>query len=308
MNESNYSNPPLNSLAQQAYLLEHLNVPDGTTPSECVYHYTTADILEKFLSDEGDLLCTHCRALNDGGEFIVGVDQFIAYMNNRNWNRELIARVTERIRGFTKYDLAMPWIFSFSLYNDSLFQWSNYTDRQDGGYAIGIPIKRLSDLESRRMDKANKCNRYPVSTFFMQCIYVGLDDVFGMFDYFFRNYMDYNLVYSLRVDDGLVNLVMNMALVAASGIKDKSFYFEGEWRLVMSANFDEAYKRVKSIGGRARMPVCVKDDVGLLRDMISSVIISPHGRRDSLYINALNLKRKHDANFNIVFSASSYRG
>lgn len=292
----------------QSYLMEHLNVQDGTAPSACRYHYTTADVLEKFLSDDGDLLCTHCRALNDGGEFIVGANHFIDYMKDRKWNQELIMKVSNQIRGFAQYDFSMPWIFSLSLYNDSLFQWANYTDRKAGGYAIGFSVDKLMDLGLRRVDKANKNVRYPVFTYFLPCIYVGLDNVFEMFDYFFNSYINYDLVYSTRIEDGLVNQIVNMALMVASVVKDKSFYFEGEWRLVISANFDEAYKRVKSIGGRARMPVCVKDDVGLLRDMISSVIVSPHGRRDSLYINALNLKRKHDANFNIVFSASSYRG
>ena len=308
MDELNDYNFASKSLAVRSFLMEHLNVPDGTALSECRYHYTTADVLEKFLVDDGDLLCTHCRSLNDGGEFVIGIRHLIDYMKDRNWNQALVARVSNQMHGFAQYDLSMPWIFSFSLYNDSAFQWANYTDRKNGGYAIGFSVSSLLDLVSQRVDKANKNVRYPISTFFLPCIYVGVDDAFSEFDFFFKKHLNYDAVYSAQVDEGVVDKIISMALILASFVKDKSFYFEGECRLVVSANFDEAYKRVNSVGGRARMPARVKDDIGLLRDVMKSVIISPHGRRDSLYVNALNLKRKFNADFNIVFSASSYRG
>lgn len=292
----------------QSYLIDHLNVFDGTQPAKCAYHYTTADVLEKFLADDGDLFCTHCRSLNDGGEFLVGAGHFIDYMKNRKWSQDLIARVTRQIVGFAQYDLSMPWIFSFSWYNDSLSQWQNYTDRRDGGYAIGFSVDKLIDLVMRRTDKADANSHYPVTTYYLPCIYVGIDDVFAEFDIFFQKYAVLGDVYSARIDNHLVTEVMCKALMLAAVVKDRSFYMEGESRLVMSANFDEAYKRITSIGGRARMPAFVKDDVGPLRDMICSVIISPHGKRDSLFVNALNLKRKYNSTFNIKFSSSPYRG
>lgn len=308
MDEPNNSGCHLNSFEVQSYLIDHLNVADGTAPATCVYHYTTADVLEKFLADDGDLLCTHCRSLNDSGEFLFGAGHFIDYMKARNWNLDLITRVTKQISGFAKYDLSMPWIFSFSCYNDSLPQWSSYTGRRDGGYAIGFSVDKLIELETLRADKANTDSHYPVTTYYLPCIYVGIDDVFAGFDKFFQGHIDSGDVHSARIDDHLVNEVMCMALVVVAAVKDRSFYMEGESRLVISSNFDEAYKRIKSIGGRARMPAFVKEDIGPLRDMIRSVIISPHGRLDSLRVNALNLKRKYNANFDIVSSASSYRG
>ena len=255
--------PHLNSIEVQSYLMERLNVPDGTALAKCVYHYTHADVLEKFLDDDGDFLCTHCRSLNDGGEFIVGASHFIDYMKDRNWNQELIVRVTKQISGFAQYDLSMPWIFSFSWYNDSLSHWSNYTDRKDGGYAIGFSVDKLMDLELRRADKANENIKYPVFTYYLPCIYVGIDDVFAEFDKFFQEHINSGEVYSARIDNHLVTEVMCKALMVAAVVKDRSFYTEGESRLVISANYDEAYTRIKSIGGRARMPVLVKDDVGL---------------------------------------------
>lgn len=308
MEESDNSIAPLDSFKVQSYLIDHLNVSDGTAPASCVYHYTTADVLANFLADDGDLLCTHCRSLNDGGEFLIGAGHFIDYMKERNWNRDLIVQVTKQISGFAQYDLSMPWIFSFSWYNDSLPQWSVYTDKRDGGYAIGFSADKLIELGAIRSDKANMDGHYPVTTYYLPCIYVGIDDVFAEFDKFFQGHLDSGDVHSARINDHLVNEVVSMALMVAAVVKDRSFYMEGESRLVISANFDEVYERIKSIGGRARMPAFVKKDIGPLRDMIRSVIISPHGKRDSLFVNALNLKRKHNANFEIKFSLSPYRG
>lgn len=308
MEESNNNITHFDSFQVTSYLMDHLNVADGTAPAKCVYHYTTADVLEKFLADDGDLLCTHCRSLNDGGEFLFGAGHFIDYMKARSWNQDLIARLTKQISGFAQYDLSMPWIFSFSWYNDFLPQWSVYTDKRDGGYAIGFSVDKLIELGTIRSDKANMDSHYPVTTYYLPCIYVGIDDVFAEFDKFFQGHIDSGDVHSARIDDHLVNEVMCRALVVVAAVKDRSFYMEGESRLVISANFDEAYKRINSIGGRARMPALVKEDIGPLRDMIESVIISPHGKRDSLFVNALNLKRKHNANFEIKFSPSPYRG
>ena len=127
VNES-FSN--LNPLDIQTFFAERLKVPDGTRLMECRYHYTTPEVLERFLVDDGDLLCTHCRALNDSSEFILGANVVIEYMKARRWAPDLIERVVNHIKGATQFDMTMPWIFSFSLYNDSLFQWSNYTDKK----------------------------------------------------------------------------------------------------------------------------------------------------------------------------------
>ena len=46
----------LDPLLVRAFLMERFKVPDGTEMSECCYHYTTADVLEKFLLQEGEIL------------------------------------------------------------------------------------------------------------------------------------------------------------------------------------------------------------------------------------------------------------
>jgi len=298
----------LDPILIRSFFMDHFKVPDGTGMAESRYHYTTADVLEKFLVDEGDLLCTHCRTLNDYNEFIVGVRVLDDYMRNRNWNQNLSNRIVRQLNGLAQLDLGMPWIFSFSIYNDSLLQWSTYTDKKEGGYAVGFSSARLQQLADERTVKANRNDSYPVSTFYLPCFYDGIDDVYGWLDDFFKEYIGSGAVFASQLEVQDMNRIFLLASVAPLCIKERSFFMEGEWRLVLVPNFNTAYDSVASIAGRPRLWARVRNDIGFLRDAIKSVIVSPHGRRDSLYLNALNLKRKHRANFNIVYSTSSYRG
>lgn len=125
---------------------------------------------------------------------------------------------------------------------------------------------------------------------------------------FFKECYDSGVVYATHIEEWQIDKVFALASVAPMFVKEKSFFMEGEWRLVLSPNADEAYKDVVSLAGRPRLRARVKDDIGLLRDAIKSVIVSPQGNRESLYLNALNLKRRYNANYNIAFSASHYRG
>lgn len=298
----------LDPILIRSFFMERFKVPDGTGMAECCYHYTTADVLEKFLVDDGDLLCTHSRALNDYNEYIIGVSVLEKYMRDRNWNPNLSKRITDQLKGFAQLDLGMPWIFSFSIYNDSLFQWSTYTDKREGGYAVGFSLARLQQLADGRTIKANQNDSYPISTFLLPCFYVGIDDIYNWLDGFLKEHIDSGAVYASQLDVEHMRKIFLLTSVAPLCIKERSFFMEGEWRLVLVPNFNTAYDSVVSIAGRPRLWARVRNDIGLLRDTIKSVIVSPHGRREALYLNALNLKRRHRANFNIVYSTSSYRG
>ncbi len=98
--ETGYEEAYLDPFQVRDFLMVHSKVPDGTGMSECCYHYTTADVLEEFLKEDGDILCTHCRTLNDSREFAAGVDLFASYMKTRNWNHNLATRVINQMNGF----------------------------------------------------------------------------------------------------------------------------------------------------------------------------------------------------------------
>ena len=259
---------PIDPFQVRDFLMAYSKVSDGTGMSECCYHYTTADVLKEFLKEDGDILCTHCRTLNDSREFVAGIDLLVSYMKVRNWNLDLITRIENQMKGFAQFDLGMPWIFSLSIYNDSLFQWSNYTDRRNGGYAIGFAVNSFVQLAEKRIVKGNQNPQYPVSTFFLPCLYLGIDDGFRWLDDFFKECYDSGVVHAPYIEDRQINKVFVLASVVPMFIKDKSFFIEGEYRLVLEPNFDEAYKDVVSLAGRPRLRARVKDDIGLVRDAI----------------------------------------
>ena len=75
------------------FFLDVFHVPDGTEYLECIYHYTTANVLERFLAEDGDLLCTHYRALNDDSEFREGFERVLQYARKMKWNANLLYRI-----------------------------------------------------------------------------------------------------------------------------------------------------------------------------------------------------------------------
>ena len=128
------------------FFVEVFRHPDGTGYLQCIYHYTTANVLERFLADDGDLLCTHYRALNDDSEFREGFNRVLHYAREKRWNVNLLDRIKKLGDHFNEKDIFMPWIFSFSLHNDMLSQWIGYTNPKDGGYAIGFDMRHLKKL------------------------------------------------------------------------------------------------------------------------------------------------------------------
>ena len=107
---------------------------------------------------------------------------------------------------------------------------------------------------------------------------------------------------------GHETLLHSSALALAMLVKNRAFYFEQEQRLALVHNFPTAYRDVISVDGVPRMWANVPRVIGPLRDIIRSVIISPHGNRDVLYANALSLKMKYGAKYNIVFSEAPFNG
>lgn len=286
------------------FFFEVFRLPDGTEYLQCIYHYTTANVLERFLADDGDLLCTHYRALNDDSEFREGFKRVLQYARKMRWNVNLLGRITKLGDHFNEKEIFMPWIFSFSLHNDMLSQWIGYTDQNDGGYAIGFDIGQLRKLTEEK----NKLSQKTPTKVVLNCMYSDVDDVDAKLDEIFRDSDLTSYVHSdhlvMEKETKLVFFVMLMS----SMIKEKSFFQESETRLLLFVDDEKLYRDVISIGGKPRMKANLSDKPGYLRDLIKSVVISPHGNQNSLYSNALSLKRKYSLGYSIVTSASHYRG
>ena len=91
-------------------------------------------------------------------------------------------------------------------------------------------------------------------------------------------------------------------------IKEKSFFQETETRLILLVDDKALYRDMISLNGKPRMKANLSQRIGYLRDLIKSVVNSPHGNQDSLYANAMSLKMKYSLEYSIVTSASHYRG
>ena len=284
--------------------MDAFHVPDGTEYLECIYHYTTANVLERFLAEDGDLLCTHYRALNDDSEFREGFERVLQYARKMKWNANLLYRIRKLGDHFNEKDIFMPWIFSFSLHNDMLSQWIGYTDQKDGGYAIGFDIGQLRKLTEEK----NKISQKTPTKVVLNCVYSDVDDVDAKLD---EISLDSDLTSYVHSD----HLVMEkeakllfVVMLMSSMIKEKSFFQESETRLLLFVDDEKLYRDVISIGGKPRMKANLSEKPGYLRDLIKSVVISPHGNQNSLYSNALSLKRKYSLGYSIATSASHYRG
>ena len=295
--------------AMREFVLNATRIEDGTRPRECVYHYTRPDVLNEFLKDGGDFLCTHFRALNDTREFLEGLDYVLGYMRRRNWHSSLIEKFIKYTYLRTQFDWSIPWIMSFSSLNDSLYQWRSYTDECQGGYAIGFESSAIEKFRNANLWACNQIDRTPVSVFFSPCWYRGLEnDVIEEWcEKFFSEVPQGELVSGV-LTQGHETLLHSLALILAMLIKNRAFYFEQEQRLALVHNFPDAYRDVISVDGKPRMWANVPRVIGPLRDIIRSVIISPHGNRNVLYANALSLKMKYGAKYNIVFSEAPFNG
>lgn len=286
------------------FLLDINHVTDGTEYLECCYHYTTANVLERFLAEDGDIFCTHYRALNDDSEFREGFKCVLQYARKRGWDDALIDRLEQLGNHFNEKDFFMPWVFSFSLYNDMLSQWVAYTDQKTGGYAIGFNMKQLDQLIKNGREKTEKI---PVKVV-VNCIYAGVDDVDVELDKTFNDPQLISYVHSKQLDINMESKLIAAVIMMSAMIKEKSFFQETETRLILLVDDKALYRDMISLNGKPRMKANLSQRIGYLRDLIKSVVISPHGNQDSLYANAMSLKMKYSLEYSIVTSASHYRG
>ena len=62
------------ALRMREFLWDTTRIDDGSRPFECVYHYTRPNVLNEFIKDGGDFLCSHFRGMNDPYEFLDGLN------------------------------------------------------------------------------------------------------------------------------------------------------------------------------------------------------------------------------------------
>ena len=292
---------------------KHYLKVDGNPPKpsdKTVFHYTSLDVLNEMCKEDGDLLCTHFMSLNDSQEFFYGANIVLnklpsilsrkgIQMQKLGYSRQKIyTEVLQRLRA----ENIAPWITSFSSDPDSLYQWVAYTDRKQGGVAIGFNTSLLNTkvTDVQRNPNLNKL----IGCRLEKCRYT---DSVNLDSYVYR------VVSSMLAQPAKNNTDFETSIVAAvyvlaSTIKNCSFSQEKESRLILLPTRKEALRRYKFVGGKPRIATEFFGKNRELAKAISSVVISPHGDRDKLVSTVNLLRQQYGLKFQIYQSDSSYNG
>lgn len=274
-----------------------------------LYHYTTLPTLAEFCKDDGKLYCTHFAALNDSSELSFGIglicEQLEAKFGVPHGLCEQFKRCFDK--GCSTGQIPPTWIMSFSLEQDSLYQWGMYTDRQQGGYSVGFDENKLKQLV---YDYNDKCI-CPFSLYLFPCMYgkTNKNEIDLFLKALFGNNKDLQTIKSCS--SGNKNAVAHIfarTVLASCVIKHESFAYENEVRLIVPpihSNFGDA----AFIGGKPRWNTSLfPNEDGQLRSLIKEIWVSPHGARQLLKATAEVLVRKYVLKTAIKESASPYNG
>ena len=257
--------------------LSHLLPQRKEDGGRILYHYTSIDALSAMTSKDADLLCTYCATMNDKAEFSTGLNVLEKYISKYPSAVESIQMGA--IREIAFQPQYAPWSLSFSTEGDSLNQWISYTDRSEGGVAIGFDIERLYNSISQEKTGAS-------IMFLAPCLYEKTHEkeIGEMFSFLFGSYKE-NLVTlgyesnrwaTIRKAKGFVSLLVS--LMFASIVKDESFRLEHEWRLVLHPVDAEQTRNYIYVNGKPRLPSKLFGRDFCLADSIKRIVCSPHGR------------------------------
>lgn len=273
-----------------AYIRE-LSGETKDSPTNTLCHYTTADVLDKLLAENGDLRCTFFCDLNDSAEFWAGFDYF-ANCCKRNGAGDDCERVfcnlKEKWSKLQGLYVEAPWVLSFSTEKDSLYQWVAYTDRQKGGVAIGFDKAKL---EIAIQESSRRHNRKAI---LLPCFYVKRlkkNDTRPDAEFVDKKLDDLIKFLLDKIDSDNPNYHQELEtaiLIFSSIVKDIAFGSEHEWRIVVLTTDFASCKGAEVIAGKARLPLGIceekKRKVG---ELISEIRMSPHGDQNRLLHSAM---------------------
>lgn len=107
-----------------------------------VYHYTNIDSLEQIITTKS-LCISKSNYLNDKTELDYAFNLIYQIYNNSNEYKNISLKIMNVLINMIKESLEESYILSFSVNNDSLILWGNYS--QFEGYNIDFNIKELFD-------------------------------------------------------------------------------------------------------------------------------------------------------------------
>jgi hypothetical protein len=254
-----------------------------------LYHYVRKDSASHTLV-KGDIFGGHTSRMNDPCEVCLGCIEFVKYCRHKAVLDEKHLQALENIlradlafaRLQNQYPAFMPYIFCMMPEEEAVYQWRNYTSKENGGYCFCFDVAKLNmaiRMARREMNGAS-------TLLLLKCFYVGQDDdiIEQLFDALVR-YLNNHLRIFANETDPLVNTpnlirIKGIIFTIASMIKDKKWANEKEWRLMLIPGCTSCNDQYRGM----QLKDCKKAAVQLM----SRIIISPQGNQNNL---KENLKR-----------------
>lgn len=285
----------LNAFMQRTY-------PDRYE-SQRLYHYTTPEVVEKLFADEADLWLSHIGRLNDNSEWVGGLEYVDKYLRKRG--RDNLADDYVLLR---EGKGCVPYVLSMSQYKDKASMWGMYGDRKLGGYAVGFDradLEQLVEIKNRESK-----DEY----FLLPCLYKGKHEIDKLIEYIldgFHSDEDEHL-FRRGCGDEIHTRSLSRLIFISLIIKDGSFDYEDEWRLVVRINY------VGPVGwDDLEVPEFEKPHINsclfkrTLREYFREVVVSPCGPNWMREVNQSRLEKwrdKYSLEFKVCSSSSPYNG
>lgn len=274
---------------------------------EVLYHFTNAKVVCSILSGLSDLTCSDYRYMNDSVEWMIGVDYIKNYIEKK-FGFGLAEQFGDTVEACLSSKYYAPWICSFSAYADKAALWAMYTDRDNGGYAIGLKKSHI-ERQVRMMNETNPC----IEAYLLPCLYTDTGDIDGMLEYI-ADLHSWDIEYNARhTPEEFGTLLLKYYLVMTYIIKDGSFDYENEWRLILRDTSTDLAAQSLSIENsnlklKHRVWSSLLKTGELINSGIENIIVSPHPSssiRDRIEL-VEGLKRKYGHFYDIISSKSSY--
>ena len=315
------------------YIHDSPYVEELPTP-DFVYHYTSRDkaiaitntlieAADKGGEDKCGLAFTDYRFLNDSLEYKLGLSFAIDWIGHSDaFPKWLRKDVLALLKGKEDNAEFAPYVLSFCQKGDSTLHWQVYTDKKDGGYALGLDFWKLRDavekFNNMAMDEAERMVFHDAPPLiFLPCIYCPpskdwkrnddlrrkIENVLGQI---FAGVSKYLYDEEIAKEPKFSNCAQWCAariFQFASLVKSDMFRFEDEWRLVMRPSKIEC----KNENVYAGKPMITPKSLEIGR-CLKRVIVSPHGDRKRLKYLAEFQRRRLNHGVRIENSSSSYNG
>ena len=269
-----------------------------------LYHFTKPSVIKEHLfKDDGDLRCTHVAFLNDDSEWQKGLDYISDYLRNHGKGdlADGVDVLPERIG-------CVPYVCSFSQYDDKASMWGMYGDRQCGGYALGFmrtELERLVNAKNLQSD-----DEY----YLLPCLYSGVHNADVVLDHILNECHSDEDEHLIRegCETELPSRILSRIFFLSLIIKDSSFDYENEWRLVVRKNTSAPLQRAEGVFfGDVSKYVYSELFEEPVRNYFSRIVVSPCGGEDirtDNYAKLLELRDLYGLHFKVAKSRSPYNG